>query len=151
SPRRRPGRQLTVRRKRRTARGHFKLHKPTWIDPYPFIDGTEPEKRIFAALMMKRIYFIFQGQVPELEPGGKGVDLRAALNKQTIRAGGHPVQMTLGLIEYIPDFVLPEYKVILDPFSPFHHSQEKSVIRDTRKVALYTALGYEYYHPWALA
>jgi len=146
---RKPGRQLQVRRKRR-AKGHFRILKPQWIDPYPFIPGTEPEKRIFQALRMRNIYFIFQGQVPELTPGGMGIDLRKRLDKQTVKAGGRPLTISLGLISYIPDFVLPEYKVILDPFSPFHHSQHDSVERDVRKVALYNTLGYNYYHPWAV-
>ena len=148
---RKPGRVLTVRRTRRQARGKFKLLKPHWIDPYPHIPGTEPEKRIFQALRMRNIYFIFQGQVPELTPGGMGIDLRKSLNKQTIKAGGRVTSVTLGLIAYIPDFVLPEYKLIIDPFSPFHHSQEESVERDVRKVSLYNTLGYNYYHPWAVA
>lgn len=162
-----PSGTLRVRRHRRQSPGHFRLHKPQWIDPYPWIDGTNPEKRIFAALMQKHIYFVFQGQVPELEAGGHGLTLRDFLNKTTaadkkqihaaqkvskVKAWQHrPIKLTLGLIEFIPDFVLPEYKVILDPFSPFHHSRPDSVVRDERKVALYNALGYEYYHMWVVA
>jgi hypothetical protein len=149
--RRKPGHQIKVRRTRRQTRGKFRLLKPRWIDPYPFIPGTEPEKRIFQALVMRRIYFIFQGQVPELTPGGMGIDLRNEMDKQTIKAGGRVVSITLGLISYIPDFVLPEYRIIIDPFSPFHHSQQESVERDVRKVSLYNSLGYNYYHPWAVA
>jgi hypothetical protein len=148
---RKPGRQIQVRRRRRQTKGKFRLLKPHWIDPYPFIPGTEPEKRIFQALVMRRIYFIFQGQVPELTPGGMGIDLRKSLDKQTIRAGGRVASVTLGLVAYIPDFVIPEYRVIIDPFSPFHHSQQESVERDVRKVSLYNTLGYDYYHPWAVA
>ena len=48
------------------------------------------------------------------------------------------------------DFVLPEYRLIIDPFSPFHHSQDEAVQRDIVKVASYTTVGYAYYHPWAL-
>jgi hypothetical protein len=148
---RKPGRQIQVRRTRRQSRGKFKLLKPHWIDPYPLIPGTEPEKRIFQALRMRNIYFIFQGQVPELTPGGMGIDIRNQLDKQTLKAGGRVVTVTLGLISYIPDFVIPEYRIIIDPFSPFHHSQQESVERDVRKVSLYNSLGYNYYHPWAVA
>jgi hypothetical protein len=111
---------LRQRRKRRTGVGRFIQRKAPWIDPFPHIPGTEPEKRIFAELHQRRYFFIFQGQVAA-KPYFK------------------------------PDFVLPEYKVIIDPFSPFHHSLEEAVARDSEKIAMYTALGYRYYHPWAIA
>lgn len=108
----------------------FRLHKPKWIDPYPEIPGTEPEKRVFAALRLMNIYFIYQGQVPEFEKG-------------------NPF-WTLAPPNYKPDFVLPEYRLIIDPFSPFHHSKKEAVERDVRKVAAYSVAGYAYYHPWAI-
>lgn len=123
-----PGR-LTTRRERRQHRTKFRLHKPKWIDPFPHIPGTEPEKRFFAALVDQRIFFIFQGQIPELTKG---------------------LTAQLEIPGYKPDFVIPEYKVIIDPFSPFHHSLPEAVERDARKVMLYTAFGYAYYHPWAI-
>lgn len=119
---------LRVRRQRGPRK--FRLHKPQWIDPYPHIPGTEPEKRIFEQLVKFGFFFIFQGQVPELTQG---------------------VYVTLAIPGYKPDFVIPEYKVIIDPFSPFHHSLPGAAERDANKIALYTALGYTYYHPWAIA
>jgi hypothetical protein len=123
--------RIKVRRSRRQTPGKFKLHKPEWIDPYPQIEGTEPEKRIFAMLMLMGIYFIYQGQVPEFEKGGSK-------------------WQTLAIPGYKPDFVLPEYKLIIDPFSPFHHSLKNAVQRDVRKIVTYSAAGYGYYHPWAI-
>lgn len=119
---------LTNRRHRRRGRTVFRLHKPRWQDPFPWIPGTEPEKRVFEALVRSRIYFIFQGPLPELEDG-KYVTLAAAA--------------------YKPDIVIPEYRVIIDPFSPFHHSLPEQVPSDQRKAAIYTALGYVFVHPWA--
>lgn len=121
---------LRVRRTRRQTRGRLRLHKPKWIDPYPNIPGTEPEKRVFALLIQMGIYFIYQGQVPEFEQGAKWYRLAPT--------------------NYKPDFVLPEYRLIIDPFSPFHHSLQEAVERDVVKVAAYTMAGYAYYHPWAL-
>lgn len=121
---------LRTRRSRRQKPVKYRLHKPEWIDPNPGIPGTEPEKRVFAILKGLGIYFIYQGQVPEFEPGGP--------------------MYTMAPPEYKPDFVLPEYRLIIDPFSPFHHSREKAVQRDVRKVAVYNAAGYAYYHPWAV-
>lgn len=115
----------------RRARGerHFRLHKPPWVDPFPGIPGTEPEKRVFAALVQRRIFFIFQGQIPELQRG---------------------LYVTLAIPGFKPDFILPQYRVIIDPFSPYHHTLPDAIDRDARKFALYTALGYKFYFPWAL-
>lgn len=119
---------LGVRRGR--GERHFRLHKHHWVDPFPSIPGTEPEKRIFAALVQRRIFFIYQGQIPELKRG---------------------LYVTLAIPGYKPDFILPQYKVIIDPFSPYHHTLPEAIERDARKFALYTALGYKFYFPWAVA
>ncbi len=122
---------LRTRRWRRQSVGKFKLRAPEWVDPYPWIDGTEPEKRVFAALMNRHVFFIYQGQIPEFEVGGRWWFARP--------------------VSFKPDFVLPEYKLIIDPFSPFHHSLADAAARDRQKIAMYSAAGYAYYHPWALA
>ena len=119
---------LTIRRRRRQEPVKWRLHKPRWVDPYPWIPGTEPEKRVFAVLVRMGIFFVFQGQVAELTKG---------------------FYVTLAIPGYKPDFIIPHKKVIIDPFSEFHHSLPEAVERDIQKIALYTALGYTYYHPWA--
>lgn len=124
-----PHGSLRVRRERpKHAHRHFRLHKPHWIDPFPQIPGTEPEKRIFEALVKSRIYFRFHAGSP----------------KEVARIAPFEADHDI-------DFLLPEYRVIIDPFSPFHHSLPDSVRRDARKLALFTAAGYEEYHPWAVA
>lgn len=120
--------RLGGRRKRRQNVTGFRLHKPKWVDPYPQVPGTVPEKMIFEALVKSHVFFIFQGQVPELE---------------------HGVYVTMAIPGYKPDFIIPQYKVIIDPFSEFHHTLPGAVARDIRKIGLYTALGYSYYHPWS--
>lgn len=123
---------LYSRRKRRPHGAKFKVHKAPWVDPFPMIEGTEPEKRVFASLVLQlNAYFIFQGQVPEFEKGS-------------------PLYF-LAPPNYKPDFVLPEYRLIIDPFSPFHHSTLEQAPKDAQKVARYEAAGYAYYHPWAIA
>ena len=122
-------RSLLGVRRNRNAR-QFRLHKYPWVDPFPQIPGTEPEKRIFAALVQMGIFFTFQGQIPELAKG---------------------LYVTLAIPGYKPDFILQEYKIIIDPFSPYHHSLPGAIERDARKIGLYTALGYKVYHPWAEA
>ena len=121
---------IRTRRKRRQTEGRFKLHQTPWFDPNPGIPGTEPEKRVFAMLKEMGIYFIYQGQVPEFEKGNKYWQMAPP--------------------GYKPDFVLPEYRLIIDPFSPFHHSLKEAVARDIEKVVSYSVVGYAYYHPWAI-
>ncbi len=118
---------LKNRRSRSQTRRKYRLHTPKWIDPFPGIPGTEPEKRIFAALVQHKIFFVFHGGTPE--------DVK---------------DFNLGEPDHDIDFFLPEYRIIIDPFSPFHHSQLESVARDQRKAALFAAAGYPTYHPWAM-
>lgn len=122
--------RVKVRRGRRQTPGKYRLKKAPWWDPFPWIPGTEPEKRVFAALYELKVYFIYQGQVPEFDRGGEYWQMRPP--------------------NYKPDFVLPEYRLIIDPFSPFHHSLEEAVERDVNKVVAYSVAGYAYYHPWAV-
>lgn len=119
---------LSVRRERYARQ--YRLHKTPWVDPYPAIPGTEPEKRIFAALLQLGLFFVYQGQIEEFKRG---------------------LYVTLHIPGYKPDFILPQYKLIIDPFSPFHHSLPEAVERDSYKIALYNQMGYQYWHPWAEA
>lgn len=128
---RRYGRARIGTNRRRRKDGKIRIKKAHWIDPYPAIPGTRPEKMVFAMLMQMKIYFIFQGQVPEYDIGGEWHNLRP--------------------LNYIPDIVLPEYHLIIDPFGEYHHSLPDQVDRDRKKFAAYLALGYNYYHPWAIA
>jgi hypothetical protein len=119
---------LQVRRTRRAENHKFRKKKPHWVDPYPQILGTLPEKMLFAALVARRIFFVFQG---DLQPyvHGKSAMLQATA--------------------FEPDILLPEYNVILDPFGEFAHTQVDSIERDRRKAVYYWTLGYTFYHPWA--
>ena len=119
---------LRVRRKRRQKPGVFRRHKQVWRDPYPHIKGTQPEKMIFAYLVLTRRFFVFQDTLEEWMDGQFS---------------------TLSVPEFIPDIVLPQWKVIIDPFSDFHHTLPEAVERDIRKMATYNSMGYAFYHPWA--
>jgi hypothetical protein len=123
-----PTARVQSRRHRRQGRGKFRLRVPAWVDPYPAVEGTDPEKRIFAALIQRRIYFVYHGGSPPLAhkilPGEQDHDV---------------------------DFLLPEYRVIIDPFDPYGHSQPESVTRDARKRALFAAAGYVTYYMWVVA
>ena len=119
---------LRVRRQRRKRPGVHRRHKPVWRDPYPWVKGTKPEKMIFAELIRRRIYFVYQDMLDEWMEGQF---------------------TTMAVPEFIPDFVCPQYRVIIDPFSDFHHSLPEAIERDVRKMATYNSMGYAFYHPWA--
>ncbi len=122
------GGRISSRRARSGPR-KFRLLKPKWIDPYPWIPGTVPEKMIFDVLVRRRIFFIFHG-TPDDFDGNDALTFYAPT-----------------LHDF--DFVIPEYKVVIDPFSEFHHAQADSVRRDTLRAVVLYSMGWAYYHPWA--
>lgn len=115
------------RRRNRRRHSYYRLRRPAWIDPHPEIPGTRPEKRVFDALLRRRVFFIFQGDLPLKE---------------------RQLSPLLEATEFKPDFIVPEYRIIFDPFGDFAHTQGDSIQRDYVKSILYTALGYEFIHPW---
>ena len=181
--------QLGQRRNRRATNRKWRLKKPHWVDPFPFIPGTEPEKRLFEALVRRRIFFLFQADLPELSHENTAklkaqlkaleTEIRhliaqlAKLGNQNARLeriikakfkAAQELQRKIAELDAIqkagvagaflfqpgfkPDFILPEYRVIIDPFGIFHHSLPEAVKRDALKSAVYRALGYAFYHPW---
>jgi hypothetical protein len=119
---------IAVRRRRRDYLGKFKLHKSEWIDPFPGVPGTRPEKMIFAALVSRGIFFAFQPNFPQEDR-----DLSVLLQD----------------VSFKPDFIVPEYRVIYDPFSEFHHSLPGARERDQLKYVYYTNAGYEFVYSWS--
>lgn len=126
---RHPSRSLIGnRRRRRKDTVKFRLHAATWIDPFPWIPGTKPEKMIFAELVRRGIYFRFQDDFPKAD---------------------RYVQVSADDPAFQPDIVIPEWKVIVDPFGDYHHSKEDARASDARKLMFYEAKGYEFIHPWS--
>lgn len=123
-----PGARLEFRRNRRQTTGRFRLKRPVWVDPFPTIPGTEPEKRLFEVLVRRRLYFVFQDYLPDYsDPKTKAF---------------------LYNPDFQPDIRLPEYRLIFDPFGIYHHSRPDQVLRDRVKSVVYRQLGYEFIHPW---
>lgn len=128
------GSSLRTRRNRRAGPVKFRQHTPVWIDPYPEVPGTEPEKRIFAALRRHGFYFWFQ-------PARLiSVEWATAAERQGTLLTPH---------DYVPDFVLPEWKTIFDPFGDYHHSLPQQHAADGWKMAYYESMHYEFIHSWA--
>lgn len=122
---------FSVRSKRRANGVQWRLHKPGgFIFAHPWILATGPEQMIFDELVHRHIYFHFQELLTEAIPEAKGV----------------PV---LDMPAYRADFIIPAYKIVLDPWDDYHHSDPAQAIADARKLATYQALGYTTYHVWA--
>lgn len=121
---------LAARRDRRDTGIQWKLHKPTFVWPFPWIDATGPEQMVFAELVRRRVYFHFQELLTEAVPVLKGMP-------------------TLDTAPYRADFILPHQKIVLDPWDDYHHSLPDQARADTVKLAVYRALGFKTYHVWA--
>ena len=127
-----PGR-LTVRTKRRTNGVQWRLHKPGgFVFEHPWVLATGPEQMVFDELVRRHIYFHFQELLTEAVPETRNI--------------GMPV---LDMPAYRADFIIPAYKIVLDPWDDFHHSDPKQAQDDARKLATYQALGFTTYHVWA--
>jgi hypothetical protein len=120
--------RIQIRRRRSQVRRKWRVHKGVWRDPFPLISGTKPEKMLFAALRLTGHYFVFQDTLEEWKGGSFS---------------------TINPPDFIPDFVLPQWKVIIDPFGDYHHLLPEAVERDAYKAGVYASMGYAFYHPWA--
>lgn len=98
--------------------------RPVWSDYFPWAMGTVPEKMIFAELMRRGVSFFF---------GAYWGDVPFTDDKYE---------------RYRPDFILPEYRIIIEIYGTYWHTKEESAQRDARKAIMYTASGYKYYHLW---
>lgn len=103
---------------------HYGPSTPNWVDYFPDVPGTIPEKMVFAELRRRQISFFFAsfwGDSPFSE--GK---------KERFR----------------PDFILPEYRIVLEVFGAYWHSRSGSAKRDARRALQYEAAGYKHYILW---
>lgn len=95
-----------------------------WVDPFPGVNGTLPEKILYARLELMQIPFIFQGlltiNIPEL-------DL---------------------IKDHRPDFIIPGLKLIIEVQGSYWHSKPEALEADAYKFALYQAMGYRVLDWW---
>lgn len=97
---------------------------PPWSDYFPIALGTVAEKMVFAALAAKGVTFFFSpywGDIPFTEDKYE---------------------------RYRPDFVLPEYRIIIEVFGYYWHAIPGAAKKDATRAAMYTASGYTYYELW---
>lgn len=114
-----PTAELLERRRKWNPKGY-----KTWIDPYPYILGTRPEKMVYAYLMQLGIAFNYQTfhqvVIPELE-----------FNKW-----------------YRPDFIIPSLKLIIEVQGAYWHSQPDQIESDALKQTLMSQNGWKVVAWW---
>lgn len=91
----------------------------SWIDPFPTVQGTLPEKIVYAALSYRGIPFWFQDEV------------RFAIPQINFSK------------DYRPDFVLPTLKIIIEVQGAYFHSKPNVIDSDAFKFAIYQQTGWK--------
>ncbi len=95
-----------------------------FVDPFPWILGTRPEKIVYAFLMRTGIGFYFQTEVD---------------------ASNEAVQLFQW---YRPDFVIPSLRVVIEVQGRFWHTKEDTIVADEMKFILLSLAGYRVVTWW---
>lgn len=102
----------------RRLRGYGVTGYKRWIDPFPTVHGTLPEKIVYAALSARGIRFYFLN------------DITTNIPEINIYK------------EYQADFILPDHKVIIEVQGYYWHSKPGAIESDAFKFAMYQSAGY---------
>ena len=89
-----------------------------WVDPFPEVHGTKPEKMVYAALTQAGIQFYFLNDIAFSDPY---IDF---------------------FKEYQADFIIPSVKVIIEVQGAYWHSKPETIESDAYKFAVYESFGY---------
>lgn len=102
----------------------FRSFARDWVDPFPTVMGTRPEKIVYAQLMFRGIKFYYQSML--------------LVNLPLLRISK----------EYRPDFILPDLKIVIEVQGVYFHSKPESIESDAYKQALYNMMGYKVLAWW---
>lgn len=114
----------TVDKRIQTSDRYYTRNTFAWVDPFPEVHGTKPEKMVYEALTRLGIPFYFLNDITFSDPA---IDF---------------------LKEYQVDFVIPGIKAVIEVQGAFWHSKPKTVEADSFKMAVYEAFGYTVYAWW---
>lgn len=95
-----------------------------WIDPFPTVHGTLPEKIVYAELSRRNIPFLFLNDMHFVFPE---IDFDK---------------------EYQADFVIPSLRLIIEVQGAFWHSKPGTIESDAFKFAVYETGGYRVLAWW---
>lgn len=109
----------SVKRRLETSDEYRKHNVYDWIDPFPEIHGTKPEKMVYAALTLAGIPFYFLNDISFSMPE---IDF---------------------FKEYQADFMIPSVKVIIEVQGSYWHTKPAAIESDSYKMAVYESFGYK--------
>lgn len=112
----------TDERARRAAK--VRIRKPKWIDPFPEVHGTLPEKMVYAELSKRGIPFYFLNDMPINIPEIELIE------------------------EFQADFIFRDFPIIIEVQGSYWHSKPDAIESDAVKMALYEMVGYRAYAWW---
>jgi len=104
--------------------GRQRTDEPGWTDYFPEFPGTRVEKIVFKALVDLGITFYF---------GAYWGDMPFTTDFEE---------------RYRPDFILPEYRIVIEVFGAYWHSLESSYKRDSVRASMFEAAGYKFIILW---
>lgn len=111
---------ITTRERREASTGrYYSKNAFDWIDPFPEVHGTRPEKMVYAALTNAGIPFYFLNDISFSDPA---IDF---------------------FKEYQADFIIPSIKVIIEVQGAYWHSKPAAIEADSFKFAVYESFGYK--------
>lgn len=101
-----------------SSRRYHLYNRYDWVDPFPEVHGTKPEKMVYSALTLAGIPFYFLNDIKFSRP-------------------------EIGFLkEYQADFIIPSVKVIIEVQGSYWHSKPKAIEADSYKMAVYETFGY---------
>jgi len=95
-----------------------RVRSDKWVDPFPSVHGTLPEKMVYAELSRRKIPFYFLNDVRLSFPE---IDL---------------------IKEFQADFIIPSLNIIIEVQGAYWHSKPKTIESDSIKMAYYEMAGY---------
>lgn len=95
---------------------------PKWYDPFPWVQGSRPEKMVMAELARRGIWFEHTPQRNPLPP---------------------PVDPS-----WEPDFLFPQYKIWLEVQGAYWHSKKRAVESDAWRFACIEVAGWRPIYWW---
>jgi very-short-patch-repair endonuclease len=116
-----PRTYIRSERKRKEERS-FKVYKPWWVDPFPWLVGSSIEKMVMAELTRRGVFFIFRSQTNDL---GGFVD-------PTWEA----------------DFLLPHHKIWIEVQGSYWHSLPGQLEQDSLRYAAIEMAGWKPVFLW---
>ena len=93
---------------------------PFFIDYWMNIPATIPEKLVFAELVQREVGFYFSWYIGD-------------------------IPFTWVHERYRPDFILPDYRIIIEVYGVYWHTRPGMFEYDANRAGLLTAMGYKFY------